>query len=298
MAKKSSLASAVKSPYLVPFNGKWRLKDAAHKPPKKAPSGKSGKKENKESLAKEVASLRDLQERLYADDRYSVLLVFQAMDAAGKDGTIRAVMSGINPAGCQVVSFKRPSSEEIDHDFLWRVHRKTPERGRIGVFNRSHYEEVLVVKVNPEILDYQRLPQKPKTVFKDRYESIRDFEQHLARNGTVIIKFFLNVSRDEQKERFLARIEDPEKNWKFEAADLKVREDWDKYMKAYEQALNETSLPHAPWYVIPADDKPFMRTTVAGIVRKTLEKLDLKFPDLGDDEIAQLGRYKKALEDE
>lgn len=298
MAKKSSLASAVKSPYLVPFNGKWRLKDAANKPPKKAPSGKSGKKKNRESLAKEVESLRELQERLYADDRYSVLLVFQAMDAAGKDGTIRAVMSGINPAGCQVVSFKRPSSEEIDHDFLWRVHKKTPERGRIGVFNRSHYEEVLVVKVNPGILDAQRLPSKPKSVFKDRYESIRDFEHHLARNGTVVIKFFLNVSRDEQKARFLARIDDPEKNWKFEAGDLKVREDWDEYMKAYQQALNETSLPHAPWYVIPADDKPFMRTTVAGIVRKTLEKLDLQFPDLGDDEIAELGRYKKALEDE
>lgn len=298
MAKKSSLASAVKSPYLVPFNGKWRLKDAAHKPPKKALSGKSGKKKNKESLAKEVTSLRDLQERLYADDRYSVLLVFQAMDAAGKDGTIRAVMSGINPAGCQVVSFKRPSSEEIDHDFLWRVHKKTPERGRIGVFNRSHYEEVLIVKVNPGILDSQRLPSTPKSVFKDRYESIRDFEHHLARNGTVVIKFFLNVSRDEQKERFLERIDNPEKNWKFEAGDLDVRKDWDQYMKAYEQALNETSLPHAPWYVIPADDKPFMRTTVAGIVRKTLEKLDLKFPDLADDEIAQLGRYKKALEDE
>ncbi|MFT5355775.1 MAG: PPK2 family polyphosphate:nucleotide phosphotransferase [Polyangiales bacterium] len=298
MAKKSSLASAVKSPYLVPFDGKWRLKDADHKPPKNAPSGKSGKNKNKKSLAKEVDSLRDLQERLYADDHYSVLLVFQAMDAAGKDGTIRAVMSGINPAGCQVVSFKRPSSNELDHDFLWRVHSKTPERGRIGVFNRSHYEEVLVVKVNPGILDSQRLPQQPKSVFEDRYESIRDFEEHLARNGTVVIKFFLNVSRDEQKERFLARIADPEKNWKFEAADLDVREDWDEYMKAYQEALNETSRPHAPWYVIPADDKPFMRTTVAGIVRKTLEKLDLKFPKLSDEEMAELGSYKEALENE
>lgn len=298
MAKKSSLESAVKSRYLVPFDGEWRLKDAAHKPPKKAPSGKEGKKENKEVLAKEVESLRDLQERLYADDRYSVLLVFQAMDAAGKDGTIRAVLSGINPAGCQVVSFKRPSSEELDHDFLWRVQRNTPERGRIGVFNRSHYEEVLVVKVNPEILDSQRLPSTSKSLFKDRYESIRDFEKHLARNGTVVIKFFLNVSREEQKARFLARIDDPAKNWKFEAGDMKVREDWDEYMKAYEEALNETSRPHAPWYVIPADDKPYMRATVAGIVRKTLEKLELKFPALSDEEIAQLGRYRAALESE
>ena len=298
MAKKSSLSSAVKSPYLVPFNGKWRLKDAAHKPPKKAPSGKSGKAKNKESLAKNVDALRDLQERLYADNRYSVLLVFQAMDAAGKDGTIRAVLSGINPAGCQVVSFKRPSSEELDHDFLWRVHKKTPERGRIGVFNRSHYEEVLIVKVNPGILDSQRLPSKPKTVFKDRYESIRDFEKHLARNGTIVIKFFLKVSRDEQKARLLARIDNSEKNWKFEAADLDVRKDWSEYMKAYEEALNETSRPHAPWYVVPADDKPFMRTTVAGIVRKTLEKLDLEFPKLSDEETAELGGYKDVLESE
>lgn len=298
MAKKSPHSSAVRSPYLVPFNGKWRLKDAAHEPPKKAPSGKSGKKKNKESLAKNVEALRELQERLYADDRYSVLLVFQAMDAAGKDGTIRAVMSGINPAGCQVVSFKRPSSEELDHDFLWRVHRRTPERGRIGVFNRSHYEEVLIVKVNPGILEGQRLPKKPKSIFKDRYESIRDFEEHLARNGTIVIKFFLNVSRDEQKKRFLERIDNPEKNWKFEAADLDVRKDWPKYMKAYEEALNETSRPHAPWYVIPADDKPFMRTTVAGIVRKTLEKLDLQFPKLSDEEMAELGGYRDALENE
>lgn len=298
MAKKSSPASAVKSPYLVPFDGKWRVKDADHKPPKKAPSGKSGKKKNKESLAKHVDELRDLQEKLYADNRYSVLLVFQAMDAAGKDGTIRAVMSGINPAGCQVVSFKRPSSEELDHDFLWRIQRNTPERGRIGVFNRSHYEEVLVVKVNPGILNSQSLPHQPKSVFEDRYESIRDYEQHLARNGTVVIKFFLNVSRDEQKARFLARIDNPEKNWKFEAGDLAVRQDWDEYMDAYQEALNETSRPHAPWYVIPADDKPFMRTTVAGIVRKTLEGLDLKFPELSDEEIAKLGSYREALENE
>ena len=298
MAKKSPHASAVRSPYLVPFNGKWRLKDADHTPPKKAPSGKSGKKKNKESLAKHVEALRELQERLYADNRYSVLLVFQAMDAAGKDGTIRAVMSGINPAGCQVVSFKRPSSEELDHDFLWRVQRRAPERGRIGVFNRSHYEEVLIVKVNPGILDGQRLPKKPKSIFKDRYESIRDFEEHLARNGTIVLKFFLNVSCDEQKKRLLERIDNPEKNWKFEAADLDVRKDWSKYMKAYEEALNETSRPHAPWYVVPADDKPYMRTTVAGIVRRTLEKLDLQFPKLSDEETAELGGYREVLENE
>lgn len=283
--------------YRVSYKSKFRIDKAPHKPPKGAPQGKDGKRDNRKQLAEHIEAIRELQSKLYADDSYSVLLVFQAMDAAGKDGTIRAVMSGINPAGCQVVSFKRPSSEDLDHDYLWRIHKQAPQRGRIGIFNRSHYEEVLVVRVNPGILDSQQLPQKPKTLFEDRYESIMDFEKHLARNGTVIIKFFLNVSKEEQRDRLVARIDDPAKNWKFEAGDLTVRAQWDEYMKAYEEALNATSRPWAPWYSIPADDKPFMRQAVAGIVRKALEELDLEYPKLNEDETAALLEHRKTLMD-
>ncbi len=295
MAKSRILFDPPKSPYRVDFDGKFRIADATTKPPEDVPQGKKGKKRHREKLAEEIEKIRELQRKLYADNRFSLLLVFQAMDAAGKDGTIRAVMSGINPAGCQVVSFKRPSSEELDHDFLWRVHRRAPERGRIGIFNRSHYEEVLVVRVNPAILDNQQLPHRPKDVFEERFESIRDFEKHMARNGTVILKFFLNVSQEEQRERLLARIDDPAKNWKFEAGDLAVRAQWDEYMKAYEDALQETSRAHAPWYAIPADDKPFMRATVARIVRKALEGLELQYPQLSDDEKAALADHRKVL---
>jgi PPK2 family polyphosphate:nucleotide phosphotransferase len=203
------------------------------------------------------------------------------MDAAGKDGTIKAVMTGINPAGCQVYSFKQPSAEERDHDFLWRIARCLPERGRIGIFNRSHYEEVLVVRVHPEYLDGQGLPSIPSDLdelWSERYDSIRDFERHLARNGTVVLKFFLNVSRDEQKRRFLDRIDEPESNWKFSKADVEERSHWNAYMHAYEAALNATSRPWAPWYAIPADDKPFMRRQVAKIVQKTLDELDIEYP--------------------
>lgn len=294
MAKTKPQVDPLKT-YRVSYKSNFRIDEAPHAPPEGAPQGKAGKRDNRKQLAKHIEAIRELQSKLYADDRYSVLLVFQAMDAAGKDGTIRAVMSGINPAGCQVVSFKRPSSKDLDHDYLWRIHKEAPQRGRIGIFNRSHYEEVLVVKVNPSILDSQQLPQKPKTLFEDRYESIVDFEKHLARNGTVIIKFFLNVSKDEQRDRLVARIDDPAKNWKFEAGDLKVRAQWDKYMEAYEQALNATSRPWAPWYAIPADDKPFMRKTVAEIVRRTLEELDLEYPKLSDDETAALLGHRKTL---
>jgi PPK2 family polyphosphate:nucleotide phosphotransferase len=272
----------VTSPYLVSFDGDFRVKAATTEPPKNAP----GKKEAKKDLRKITKKLTDLQRMLYAQDEYSVLLVFQAMDAAGKDGTIRAVMTGINPAGCQVFSFKQPSDEELDHDFLWRIYGCLPERGRIGIFNRSHYEEVLVVRAHPEYLGGQRLPREVplSDLWEERYQSIRDFERHLARNGTVILKFWLNVSRDEQKKRFLDRIDEEDSHWKFSAGDLQERALWDTYMEAYEHALNATSRPWAPWYAIPADDKPFMRLEVARIVMETLKGLPLSYPTIAKDD--------------
>ena len=284
----------VESPYLVPTDGTFRLAKAPTDKPADAP----GKKERVALLAEHVEALAEQQEALYAEDKHSILLVFQAMDAAGKDGTIRAVTSGLNPAGCQVASFKQPSSEALDHDFLWRVAKRAPERGRIGVFNRSHYEEVLVVRVHPEYLTGQRLPAKKidEKFWKGRYQSLREFEQHLSRNGTVILKFFLNVSREEQRERFLARIDTDEKNWKFNSGDVRERKLWDKYMDAYEQALNETSRCYAPWYAIPADSKSYMRMTVADIVRRTVEGLDLEFPRLGEDERREMHSLREELE--
>ena len=243
------------------------------------------------------SSLAEAQERLYADDRHSLLLVFQAMDAAGKDGTIKHVMSGVNPAGTQVTSFKAPSAEELDHDFLWRVARAQPERGRVGIFNRSHYEEVLVVRVHPEYLDGQRLPSdtRGEKLWRQRYESINDFERHLARNGTVIVKFFLNVSKREQRQRFLDRLDDSDKTWKFNSGDVAERDHWDKYMAAYEDALSATSTDWAPWYVIPADRKPVMRALVAEVVARTVEGMDLRFPEVSDDERAALAEVRARL---
>lgn len=283
--------TAVDSPYRVPDDGRFSIGDCPTAPPPDAPPRKQLRKERK-ALTRELGRL---QRRLYAERRRALLVVFQAMDAAGKDGTIRAVMTGINPAGCQVSTFKRPSSEELDHDFLWRIHRRLPERGRIGIFNRSHYEEVLVVRVHPEILDGQRLPHRPKRIWQERYESIRDMERHLARNGTVMLKFFLHVSKDEQKKRLLERIDDERKNWKFEAGDLDARDRWDDYMSAYEKALNATSRPWAPWYAVPADDKPFMRATVASIVRRTLEALPIRFPTLDPEARAALAEHRARL---
>jgi len=284
--------TAVDSPYLVPHDGGFRVADAATEPPE----GKSKKKKNTEALEEAQEQMRELQRKLYADDRYSVLLVFQAMDAAGKDGTIRAVMTGVNPAGCQVFSFKQPSKEEIDHDFLWRIYRCLPERGRIGIFNRSHYEETLVVRVHPEYLGGQRLPRIDlDEIWDERLESIRDLERHLARNGTVVLKFWLNVSRGEQRRRFLDRIDDPEANWKFSAGDVKESGHWDAYMDAYEAALNATSTPWAPWYAIPADDKRFMRRTVAEIIVATLEKLDLAYPEVSKADRAEMQKLRKVL---
>lgn len=290
------MSTYIDSPYLVPFDGSFRVADS----PTGASTPELTRKDSKSEIRDIVKDLRDLQRMLYAQDQFSVLLVFQAMDAAGKDSTIRAVMSGIDPSGCQVHSFKRPSSKELDHDFLWRTTCALPERGRIGIFNRSYYEEVLVVRVHPGILDVQRLPDRPDndTVWAQRFESIRDHEKHLARNGTVILKFWLNVSRDEQRARFISRIDAPHKNWKFEAGDVRERQHWDTYMAAYESALNETSRPHAPWYAIPADSKPYMRLQVARIVLETLRNLDLAYPEMDEEARSKLAGFRKQLEND
>jgi len=273
---------------------KFRLED--HDP------GFTGRFESKEygkrHLEKGLEKLRDLQERLYAQDQWAVLLIFQAMDAAGKDSVIEHVMSGVNPQGCQVYSFKQPSSEELDHDFLWRTTRCLPERGRIGVFNRSYYEEVLVVRVHPQILAKQKLPATLVTdrIWKERYEDIGAFERYLSRNGTVIRKFFLNVSKDEQRQRFLARLDQPEKNWKFAAADVQERQHWDDYMKAYEKMIEATTSDEAPWHVIPADHKWFTRLAVADVIVETLEGLDLHFPEVSEAQRQELQRARALLE--
>ncbi len=248
-------------------------------------------------LAEGVSALAAMQERLYADDRWSVLLIFQAMDAAGKDSTIQHVMSGVNPQGCDVYSFKPPSAEELDHDFLWRTTCRLPRRGHIGIFNRSYYEEVLAVRVHQHFLDAQRLPSRPKgnQLWKERFESIRDFEKHMARNGTLVLKFFLHVSKEEQKQRQLARIDDPSKNWKFNARDVTERAHWAKYMQAYEDTIRETSAPHAPWYVIPADDKWFMRVAVMHAISAEMRKLGLAFPELDPEAKGKLAEARAAL---
>lgn len=251
-----------------------------------------------EILEQNLTDLKQVQQLLYADDRYSLLIVFQAMDAAGKDGTIKHVMSGVNPQGCQVFSFKKPSTEDLDHNFLWRYMKSLPERGRIGIFNRSYYEDVLVVKVHPELL--QNLPdgKRGKSFWENRYEDINAFERHLERNGTVILKFFLNISKDEQKKRFLERLERPEKNWKFSPSDLPERGHWDDYMQAYEDLINATSTDWAPWYIVPADNKWAMRAIVADVITSTLRDLDLKFPELNDEQLKLLEQARKTLEEE
>jgi PPK2 family polyphosphate:nucleotide phosphotransferase len=261
---------------IVPPGKRIRLKD--YDP------GYTGKFSSKEEAAgklqSDIVKLAALQDVLYAQDTYALLLIFQAMDAAGKDGAIKHVMSGVNPQGCQVVSFKTPSAEELDHDYLWRSMKQAPERGRIGIFNRSYYEEVLVVRVHPEILHNQKIPPAllGRDIWKQRFEQINAYEQHLTRNGTVILKFFLNVSNREQKKRFLERIDTPEKNWKFSPADVRERAFWKDYMKAYEDVFNHTSTDWAPWHIIPADRKWFTRTAVADIIIRKLESLSLKYP--------------------
>ncbi len=260
--------------------------------------GKDALKERaRQVLDENLADLSEAQELLYADDRYALLIVLQAMDAAGKDGTIKHVMSGVNPQGCQVFGFKKPSAEDLDHNFLWRYMRCLPERGRVGIFNRSHYEDVLVVKVHPELLAAQRLPDKAggKKFWRLRYEDINAFEQHLVRNGTVILKFFLNVSKEEQKRRFLERLERPEKNWKFSMADLAERAHWDEYMRAYGDCLSATSTEWAPWYVVPADHKWVARAVVADIITTTIRSLDLKYPEVTDEHRERLAEAKRQL---
>ena len=253
-----------------------------------------------ELLQQSILRLQEMQDKLYAQDQWSVLLIFQAMDAAGKDGVIKHVMSGVNPQGVQVSSFKQPSVEELDHDFLWRTTVRLPARGDIGVFNRSYYEEVLVVRVHPEFLKRQRLPKKlvGKDLWKERFEDIRNLEQHLARNGTVIRKFFLNVSNEEQNRRFLARLDEPDKNWKFSDADVKERQYWDDYMKAYEDMIRHTATPEAPWYVVPANHKWFMHLVVSAAIIETLESLDLEYPQVNSDRLKELEAARKALERE
>ena len=254
-----------------------------------------------EDLIRQIA---EVQTELYAANRFAVLIIFQAMDAAGKDGAIAHTMSGLNPQGCQVFSFKQPSVEEYDHDFLWRSYKALPERGRIGIHNRSHYETVLVTKVHPELILKEHLPgidsvkELDKEFWEQRYHSIREFERHLHANGTVIIKFFLNLSKEEQRKRFLKRIDDPSKNWKFSAADSKEREYWDDYMKAYEKAIKETATPENPWYIIPADKKWFTRIAISTIMLHTLKKLKLKYPVLPKDEKEKLQQVKEILEEE
>jgi len=245
-----------------------------------------------------VDALAEAQKLLWASDTHSLLLIFQALDAAGKDGTIKHIMSGVNPQGCQVFSFKQPSAEEVDHNFLWRASRALPERGRIGIFNRSYYEDVLVVRVHPEFLDKQQLPPgtpKGAKLWKQRYEDINAFERHLDRNGTKVLKFFLHVSKEEQRRRFLSRVDHPNKYWKFSPTDLKERAHWDEYMKAFEDALTATSTANAPWYVIPADHKYVMRTMVAGIVVRSINALDLAYPTVGQDKLEAIEKARAEL---
>jgi len=278
---------------LVPFDGSFRVADHAT-----VPGEDIGKKDLQKSLKKRVEKISKLQRKLYADNRFAMLLVFQAMDAAGKDGTIRAVMSGVNPAGCQVYSFKSPSAEELEHDFLWRTTKRLPERGRIGIFNRSYYEEVLAVRVNPEYLAKQRLPQIDNNIWDDRFASIREHESHLTRNGTIVLKFWLNVSREEQKDRFMSRLTTPERYWKFSKSDLAERGKWSDYMAAYQDIFNETSCEDAPWYAIPADNKPYMRLCVAQVIAQTLESLPLEYPEKSTEELALFEQHISNLESE
>ena len=282
------------SEYLVPFDNSFRVHDASTTPQTNGHSHKGRHRRN----ARE--NLNKLQRVLAAGDRRAMLLIFQAMDAAGKDSTIRAVMQGVDPSGCQVFTFKRPSILELDHDFLWRTTVRLPERGRIGIFNRSHYEEVLVVRVHPQLLAAQKLPGEInlETIWDDRLKSIREHEEHLARNGTVVLKFWLNVSRKEQTRRFRSRLDNPDKNWKFEAGDIVERRYWDDYMAAYEQALNATSRPWAPWYAIPADDKRYMQARVAEIIIASLKSIGLRYPQPSDENRAAYASARAELADD
>jgi len=295
MSRSKDLKSRL-SPYVVTEGKRFCLKDCDTD----ARGWKMSKEEMEETLQQGVARLGELQEKLYAQDQWGVLLIFQALDAAGKDGAIKHVMSGVNPQGCQVFSFKSPSPEELDHDFMWRTSKALPERGRIGIFNRSYYEETLVVRVHPEFLQHQKLPPQliGKRIWKERFEDINAFERYVSRNGFVIRKFFLNVSKKEQKRRFLERIEINQKNWKFSLGDAKERGCWNQYMDAYEDMIRQTATEHAPWVVVPADNKRFARLVVAGAVVDALSDLHVRFPKVSDAQKAELNRIRLALEQE
>jgi PPK2 family polyphosphate:nucleotide phosphotransferase len=285
--------------YITPFrydgSGKFHLK--AHKTNEK---GDLDKERAQEILDANKKRLIEFQEKLYAQDRWSVLTVFQAMDAAGKDSAIKAIFEGINPQGCDVHAFKAPSSKELDHDFLWRHVTALPERGHIGIFNRSHYEECLVTRVHPEILAKEKLPQKlvTKNIWKERFEDISAFERYLTRNGTVVLKFFLNLSKDEQRQRFLDRLEEPAKQWKFSMDDIKERALWPRYQAVYQDIVRHTATPHAPWYVVPADHKWFARVVIGSVINAALEKLDLRFPRADKASLEEFEEVRKALEKE
>ncbi|MFH0909573.1 MAG: polyphosphate kinase 2 family protein [bacterium] len=295
MKKLIKKARQIAEPFRVNDGSRFSLAD--YDPDDTGDFAKADKPKAVEALQAGVQALSELQDKLYAQDKWAVLLIFQAMDAAGKDSAIKHVMSGINPQGCQVVSFKSPSNEELDHDFLWRCNKHLPERGRIGIFNRSYYEEVLVVRVHPEFLAGQKLPERlvGKDIWKQRYKDIRSFEHYLDRNGVVVRKFFLNVSRREQKKRFLERIDNPAKNWKFSSADVKERGFWKDYMAAYEDMIRNTATKEAPWYVVPADNKWFTHIVVASAVIDTLGSLDLKYPKLDKSKLNELAAARRAL---
>jgi PPK2 family polyphosphate:nucleotide phosphotransferase len=288
-------AHKLAGPFRVDDGGKFRLKDVD--PGDTLELKSEDKPRAKEALAIGVQALAELQDKLYAQDRWGVLLIFQAMDAAGKDGAIKHVMSGVNPQGCDVTSFKAPSAEELDHDFLWRCMRVLPNRGHIGIFNRSYYEETLIVRVHPELLEKQKLPPKlvTKKIWKERFQDIRAFERYLGRNGILVRKFFLHVSRKEQKDRFLDRINKPDKNWKFASGDVQERQHWDDYMKAYEAMIRHTATKDAPWYVVPADNKWFTRVVVAAAIIEALDSLRLAYPEVGPRQLKELAAAKRAL---
>jgi PPK2 family polyphosphate:nucleotide phosphotransferase len=254
------------------------------------------KKEAIKLLKKNIERMTELQDKLYAQDKYSLLIIFQAMDAAGKDGTIKHVMSGLNPQGTQVSSFKQPSKEELDHTYLWRINKALPEKGRIGIFNRSHYEEVLIVRVH-DLIKFQKIPDQfnNKNIWKQRYEQINNFEEYLYKNGIVVIKFFLHVSKEEQKKRFLERIEDPAKNWKFSSGDIEERKYWDEYQKIYQEVISATSKKHSPWYIIPADKKWFARLAVSDIIVREMKKLKPEYPNLDEKQLQDLEKSKQSL---
>jgi PPK2 family polyphosphate:nucleotide phosphotransferase len=289
------VAGQLSKPYRVSDGRKFRLKDVD--PADTGTLKAADKPRAKEALQIGVDALAELQDMLYAQDRWAVLLIFQAMDAAGKDGAIKHVMSGVNPQGCEVYSFKSPGANELDHDYLWRTHLRMPERGRIGIFNRSYYEEVLVVRVHPELLRFQKLPPQfvGRDIWDDRYKDIRSFERYLARNGVAICKFFLHVSRGEQKRRFLERLENPDKNWKFSANDARERAYWKDYMRAYEDTIRETATEHAPWYVIPADNKWYTRVIVAAAIINTIASLGLHYPKVDKSKRKELAVARRAL---